>query len=118
MRSSAHIIVSGIVIAAVFLASGCGDVENESKSAGKTNVERADAYALKKSGGETLGCSEAKPGKEARRTPGCIYAAAFTGCVAALDGTGREVATDEADLPELQDVYDMAYRDCSTDPPG
>lgn len=118
MRNCSRLIVCALAVASVTLATGCGNSDDQTKSAGKSNAERADAYAIKKSGGETLGCSNAKPGKETRRTPGCIYSAAFTGCVAALGGTGREVATDEADLPELQDVYDKAYRDCSTDPPG
>lgn len=116
MFSRPYVYVAVLAIIAGGAVGGCGDSseQTEPANAGST-TERADVYAKGKSGGETLGCSNASPGEEARRTPGCIYAAAFTGCLAALEGEPREEMKDEADLPELQDVYDAAYKDCSTD---
>lgn len=76
----------------------------------------ADAYALKRSGGVRTGCSAAKPGADAARTPGCIYAAALAGCAAAREGEPDPSATAPRDgdftEPALRAVMARAYRDC------
>ncbi len=93
------------------LLVGCGTEAPPAPS------DPADAYALKKSSGQHTGCSDAKPGPEAARHPGCIYSAALAGCAAALDGrpdpATRKPRPGDFTEPQLRAVMATAYKDCS-----
>jgi hypothetical protein len=73
----------------------------------------ADAYALEKSGGQRKGCLTGSGPPEKR--PGCIYSAAFGGCLDGLQGDNAQRKRDLREFPEpaLQRVLNRAYRDCA-----
>ncbi|MDQ3769045.1 MAG: hypothetical protein M3370_06150, partial [Actinomycetota bacterium] len=64
------------------------------------------------------GCTDTPPGPESESNPGCIYAAAFAGCMNGLKPgsipTGREGDFDE---PGLLKVEARAKRDCEKQRP-
>ncbi len=68
-------------------------------------------------GAQRTGCSDAKPGPEAARHPGCIYSAALAGCAAALDGrpnpATRKPRPGDFTEPQLRAIMATAYKDCS-----
>lgn len=85
----------------------------------QTDPQRADQYARELSGGETLGCSKAAPGKEAEANPGCIYSAAYSGCLEGLTGkqAGPLPASEEFKAePKLVRIHDKAVKDCTNRP--
>jgi hypothetical protein len=102
--------IRGVVIAVLLVGAGCGDDDTASPA------ERAEEYATERSGGETTGCSQAEPGEEAEQHPGCIYAAAFTGCHDGITGEQLSpiaVEDEFAQEPALQALYFEAVEDCS-----
>jgi hypothetical protein len=95
----------------VFGLVACGDDDEDSPA------KRADAYARELSSDET-GCSTAEPGPEAEAHPGCIYSAAFAGCLEGI--TGEQVTPLSAEEewkfePGLVEIHRMAVKSCSDD---
>lgn len=84
---------------------------------GESAAAIADGYALELSGGETTGCSSAEPGPEAETNPGCIYSAAFAGCLEGITGEQTAplpVEEEFATEPALIELYNQAVEDCSS----
>lgn len=102
--------VSLAMVMAVLLVPACGDGDPLPPE------EIADAYAKELSGGETLGCSSAGRGEESERNPGCIYSAAFAGCLEGLTGeqVGPLPVEEEFDQePELVAIHETAVEECA-----
>lgn len=78
----------------------------------------ASDYAREKSGGQTIGCSMAKPGAEAEGSPGCIYSAAFAGCLEGLTGERAALPASEEwkAEPKLLAIHTQAVKDCTPTP--
>lgn len=72
---------------------------------------RADAYAYKVSDGVRLGCSDAASGADAEANPGCIYSAAFAGCVAGIEG--EDAGDTDLTEPGLLRIARDAAQDCA-----
>ncbi|MEM8618330.1 MAG: hypothetical protein AAGF73_01280 [Actinomycetota bacterium] len=121
-----------IIVAAV--AAGCSDSDDggsDSDDDGSATTapvaaasvpddgspeERADAYAQALSDGETTGCASTPPGAESEVNPGCIYSAAYTGCLEGI--TGEQVGTQTAEEawvsePALLALQNQAVIDCT-----
>lgn len=80
-------------------------------------AERADAYALEKSSGIRTGCGSAAPVPPAQQEPGCIYVAARSGCLYALDrsqANSRKAVREKIATPALLEIYEHAVDDCGT----
>ena len=78
--------------------------------------ERADAYAQELSGGATTGCASTPPGPESEVNPGCIYSAAYTGCLEGITGElGATQTAEEAWVsePALLELQNQAVIDCA-----
>jgi hypothetical protein len=107
-----------VLIVCLLVLGACGD--DPEPPAGPSTIEKADAYAKELSGGQTEGCSTAKPGPESERNPGCIYGVAFAGCRDALEGS-RDAIEEAVAIrdefpkePRLWKVYDKAVKDCAS----
>jgi hypothetical protein len=86
-----------------------------SPSAAPTPADTADAYALNLSGGVRTGCLSAAPGPEAESDPGCIYGAAFAGCLEGISGEQVGPLSPEDEYPQepgLVRIYYQAVEDC------
>lgn len=103
--------LAALLVAAVLL--GCGE-GSEPAPPEQSPAERADAYALERSGGEREGCSQVAPGTGAD-VPGCIYSAAFAGCMEGITGkpTSPVSYREEFPEPELRKLYEQARADCA-----
>lgn len=123
-RCAALLVAGTLSVAAL---AGCGEATEETPSAITQRTvqsppmgdpyaptEIADTYA-REVGGKQGRCLEGDPGAEAASHPGCIYAAAFTGCVDGVDEERERDSAieDEFPEPELVAVYERAYSDCA-----
>lgn len=103
----------------MIVLGACSGEDPTTPDAAEEPADVAMEYALEKSGGETEGCSTAKPGPESEEDPGCIFSAAFAGCQDGLEGSEDAIAKaagirDEfPKAPKLWEVYDQAVVDCS-----
>ena len=92
------------------------DVPATPSAVTESPADQADTYALEKSGGERNGCSLAAPGQEAENDPGCLYGAAFAGCLEGITGeqVGPFTAEEEwANEPALVEAQLQATADCT-----
>ncbi len=121
MRSLVAVVILAVV------AVGCSDSDNGSSATTAAEPaatvadsgspeERADAYAQQLSGGETTGCAATAPGPESETNPGCIYSAAFAGCLEGI--TGEQAGTQTAEEawvsePALAAIQIQAAVDCA-----
>jgi hypothetical protein len=98
-----------LAVSALLLTIGCATATPE---------QTADQYAREKSGGQTVGCSKAKPGAEAEGSPGCIYSAAFAGCLEGLTGkrAGLPASEEWKAEPKLLTIHTQAVKDCTPTP--
>jgi hypothetical protein len=119
-----RILVTAILAAA--LATGCTSTDpadpagpaasSPTPTAPLSNDEIADRYARAHSDGETTGCSQAEPGPEAESHPGCIYSAAFAGCLHGLTGeqpAPLPIEDEFATEPALVELYHTARTECA-----
>lgn len=114
-----------LALGAVLVLAGCGGGSEDggdtatttttaqsptTTAAAQSPTRQANSYALEQSGGVTEGCLT---GPESADNPGCVYSAAFAGCLAGRTGSAPDWSVSSRVPPgDLKPVYERGVKDC------